>query len=319
MILVTGATGLIGRHLVRRLMQAGLPTRCLLPDTLLRQLPWDERHPHAPEVYSGSVLEEEALFRAVTGCHVVIHLANAQWWGRRRDLNQIEIEGTRILVAVARAARVGRIIAISHIGAERASAYALHRAKGEVEALLREGGVAYTILRSGLVFAADDAFVNHIASMLRVNPLFFLMPGYGEVSLHPIYIDDLVEALYRSLDLVDLVDKTVAIGGPEYLSLRDLIATVMRVTRMRRAIVPTPPYLLRWITALYSRIMPRALITNQWLDILAASRTAPLGGTYNHFGFHPRRFEDTLLGYLPQRRHLAGLLRDSFRRRPRPV
>ncbi len=319
MILVTGATGLIGRHLVRRLMQEGLPTRCLLPERLLRALPWDGSHAHAPELVSGSVLEEETLFRAVTGCHVVIHLSSAQWWGRRGDLNQIEIEGTRVLVAVARAARVGRIITISHIGAAQASAYALHRAKGEVEVLLRESGVAYTIVRSGLVFAPDDAFVNHIASMLRVNPLFFLMPGYGEVALHPIYIDDLVEALYRSLDLVDLVDATVEIGGPEYLSLRDMIATVMRVTRMRRAIVPVPPYLLRWITAIYSRVLPRALMTSQWLDILAASRTAPLGGAFNHFGFHPRRFEDTLLGYLPQRRHLAGLLRDTFRRRPRPV
>lgn len=319
MILVTGATGLVGRHLVRRLMQEGLPTRCLLPERQLRQLPWDARHPHAPELVAGNILEEEALFRAVTGCHAVIHLSSAQWWGRRGDLDQIETDGTRVLVAVARAARVGRIIAISHIGAAKSSAYALHRAKGEVEDLLRQSGVAYTIVRSGLVFAPDDAFVNHIASMLRVNPLFFLMPGYGEIVLHPIYIDDLVEALYRSLDLLDLVDTTVEIGGPEYLSLRDMIATVMRVTRMRRAIIPVPPYLLRWITAIYSRILPRALITNQWLDILAASRTAPLGGTYNHFGFHPRRFEDTLLAYLPQRRHLVGLLRDTFRRRPRPI
>ena len=319
MILITGATGLIGRYLVRRLMLEALPTRCLLPERQLRRLPWDERHPHAPELVSGNVLEEEALYRAVTGCHVVIHLASAQWWGRRRDLDQIEIEGTRVLVAVARAARVGRIITLSHIGAAKSSAYALHRAKGEVEDLLRESGVAYTIVRSGLVFAPDDAFINHIASMLRINPLFFLMPGYGEVVLHPIYIDDLVEALYRSLDLLRLVDTTVDIGGPEYLSLRDMIATVMRVTRMRRAIVPVPPYMLRWITAVYSRVLPRSLITSQWLDMLAASRAAPLGSTYNHFGFHPRRFEDTLLSYLPQRRHFVGLLRDTFRRRPRSV
>ena len=319
MILITGATGLIGRYLVRRLMHEALPIRCLLPERQLRQLPWDERHPHAPELISGNVLEEEALYRAVTGCHVVIHLASAQWWGRRRDLDQIEIRGTRVLVAVARAARVGRIITLSHIGAAKSSAYALHRAKGEVEDLLRESGVAYTIVRSGLVFAPDDAFINHIASMLRINPLFFLMPGYGEVVLHPIYIDDLVEALYRSLDLIRLVDTTVDIGGAEYLSLRDMIATVMRVTRMRRAIVPVPPYMLRWITAIYSRVLPRSLITSQWLDMLAASRTAPLGSTYNHFGFHPRRFEDTLLSYLPQRRHFVGLLRDTFRRRPRPV
>ena len=319
MILITGATGLVGRHLIRRFMRESLPTRVLMPERRMRRLPWDTSDPAAPELFSGSVLDEEAFFRAVTGCHAVIHLENAQWWGRRRDLERVELEGARSLAAVARAARVGRIITLSHLGAAPSSAFTLHRIKGEVEDLLRGSGVAYTVIRSGIVFAPDDAFVNHIASMLRINPLFFLMPGHGEIVLHPMYIDDLVEAIYRSLDSVRLVDSTVEIGGPEYLSLRDLILTIMRVTGMKRLVISVPPYLLRWITAVYSRMFPRSLMTGQWLDILAANRTAPLGSAYDHFGFQPRRFESTLLTYLPERAHFLGLLRDSFRRRPRPV
>ena len=317
MILITGATGLVGRHLVNRLMRESLPTRVLLPERRLRRPPWDMSDPQAPEILTGSVLDEEVFFRAVSGCHAVIHLENAQWWGRRRDLERVELAGARALAAVARAARVGRVIALSHLGAAPSSAYTLHRVKGEVEDLLRNSGVAYTIIRSGIVFAPDDAFINHLASMLRINPAFFLMPGHGEVVLHPIYIDDLVEAIYRSLDRIRLVDATVDIGGPEYMSLRDLILTVMRVTGMRRPIIGVPPYLLRWITGVYSRVLPRSLMTGQWLDILAANRTAPLGSTYDHFGFQPRRIEDTLLGYLPGRAHLLESLRDSFRPRPR--
>ena len=319
MILITGATGLVGRYLVQRLMRESVPIRVLLPERRMRRLPWDSGDPKAPELFVGAVADEEAFFRAVTGCHAVIHLENAQWWGRRRDLEQVELAGARALATVARAARVGRVITLSHLGAAPSSAYTLHRVKGEVEDLLRNSGVAYTVIRSGIVFAPDDAFVNHIASMLRINPAFFLMPGHGEVVLHPLYIDDLVEAIYRSLDRVRLVDSTVEIGGPEYLSLRDLILTIMRVTGMRRLVIGVPPYLLRWITAVYSRVLPRSLITAQWLDILAANRTAPLGSTYDHFGFQPRRFESTLLDYLPQRAHFLSLLRDSFRRRPRPV
>ncbi len=319
MILITGATGLVGRHLVRRLMREALPTRVLLPERLMRRPPWDAADPNAPALFAGNVADEEACFRAVTGCHAVIHLENAQWWGHRRDLERVELAGVRVLAAVARAARVGRIITLSHLGAAPSSAYALHRVKGEVENVLRNSGVAYTVIRSGVVFAPDDAFVNHIASMLRVNPAFFLMPGHGEVVLHPMYIDDLVEAIYRSLDRVRLVDSTVEIGGAEYMSLRDLILTIMRVTGMRRLVIGVPPYLLRWITAVYSGVLPRSLMTAQWLDILAVNRTAPLGSTYDHFGFQPRRFESTLLSYLPQRAHFLGLLRDSFRRRPRPV
>ncbi len=317
MILITGATGHVGRHLVQRLMTESLPTRCLLPEARLRRLPWNVGDPQAPELVAGSVTDEESLFRAVTGCHTVIHLENALWWGRRRDLEEVELAGARVLTAVARAARVGRIITLSQLGAAPSSAYALHRVKGDVEEVIRKGGVAFTVIRSGIVYSREDAFINHIASMLRANPLFFLMPGGGEVVLHPIYIDDLVEAIMRSLNLFRLVDATVDIGGAEYVSLRDMLRTIMRVTGMRRVLVSLPPYFLRWLTAIYNRMLPRSLMTGQWLDILAANRTAPLGNAYDYFGFQPRRFEETLLEYLPQRRHFAGLLRDTLRRGPR--
>ena len=319
MILITGATGLVGRHLVRRLMHESVPLRCLLPARQIRRLPWDTSDPHAPEVFEGSVTNEEAFFRAVAGCHAVIHLENALWWGRRRDLERVELAGARALAAVARSARVGRIITLSQLGAAPSSAFNLHRIKGEVEDLLKNSGVAFTIVRSGIVYAPDDAFMNHISSMLRINPLFFALPGRGDVVLHPIYIDDLVEALYRSLNRVRLVDTTVEIGGAEYMSLRDLIRTIMRVSGMRRLVIPVPPYLLRWVTGVYGRLLPRSLMTSQWLDILAANRTAPLGSVYDYFEFQPRRFEETLLTYLPRRNHFLGLLRDTFRRRPRPA
>ena len=317
MYLITGATGHVGRHLVRRMMDARLPLRCLLPQDLLSQLPWDASSPHAPEVFAGSGLDDESLFRALSGSHAVIHLANAMWWGSLRELERIELEGARKLAAAARAARVGRIITLSHLGAAPSSAYTLHRVKGQVEDILRGSGVAYTIIRSGLVFGPEDAFINHIVAMLRLNPAVFLMPGRGEVALHPIYIDDLAEAIYRSLSRVRLVDATVEIGGAEYMSLVDLTRTVMRVTGMRRAILPTPPWLLRGVAGFYSALLPRALMTSQWLDILAANRAAPISGTFDHFGFQPRRFEETLLEYLPQRQHFRAALRDSFRRRPR--
>lgn len=319
MILITGATGLVGRHFVQRLMDEGIPSRCLLTERRVRRLPWDEDHPHAPEIVIGTILDEEAFFRAVTGVHAVVHLESALWWGRRRDLERVEVSGTRQLVTVARSARVGRIITLSQLGATPSSAYTLHRIKGQVEEVVRNSGVAYTIIRSGVIFGEDDSFINHIASMMSTNPFFYLMPGIGEVVLHPIHIDDLIEALFRSLNLIHLVDQTVEIGGPEYTTVQDMLFTIMRVTGMQRVIVSVPPYLLRGITGIYGRLLPRTLMTSQWLDILAANRAAPLGNTYNNFGFHPKRFEETLLTYLPKRRHFFGVLRDTFRRKPRPI
>ncbi len=315
MILVTGGTGFIGRHLVARLLADGRRVRLLLPEDKTRKLPW----PNPPEIVTGNLLNEEALFQACTGVHTVIHLQSAQWWGRPRDLERVDWAGTRNLVTAARAARVGRIITVSQLGAATSSAYTLLRIKGLGEEIIKSSGLAYTIIRSGVVFGEDDAFVTHIAMMLRATPLVFLMPGQGEVVLHPLHIDDLVTALIRSLELVDIVDTTVDIGGPEYITLEDMIRTVMRVSGVGRVIIPVPPYALRWLAAIYSRIFRRSLVTSQWLDILATNRTAPLGNLFNSFGIHARRFEDTLLTYMPDKRYWWPMVRYALRRRPKGI
>ncbi len=315
MILVTGATGFIGRHLVKQLMADGRRIRCLLPQDKINDLPWE----NPPEIIVGNLLDEEVLFKAVTGVHTIIHLQSGQWWGRPRDLERIELVGTRNLITAARSTRVGRMITISQLGASSSSAYTLLRIKGMAEELVRSSGLAYTIIRSGIVFGEDDAFVNHIAMTLRANPILFLMPGQGEVVLHPIYIDDLVAAITRSLELIDIVDNTIDIGGPEYITVEDLIHTVMRVSNTHRLILPVPPYMMRWLTAVYSRILRRSLMTAQWLDILATNRTAPLGNTFNYFGIHTRRFEDTILTYMPGKRYWWLMLRYTWRRRPKGI
>lgn len=318
MIFVTGAAGFIGRSLVQKLLDEGHSVRVLLSPRILkrRRKPAWMGHDRL-EVVSGLLSDEETLYRALTGVHVIFHLENAQWWGRPRNLERVELVGLRYLGAAARTARVGRIITLSHLGASPSSAYPILKVKGQVEEGIKNSGVAYTVIRSGLVFGPDDAFINHIAMMLATNPLLFLMPGTGEVVLHPIYIDDLVTALVNGLSRIDTVDAVIEIGGAEYTTLYELIRTVMRVTRMGRLVVGLPPYVLRLTSGIYSRILPRSLVTPQWMDLLAGNHTARLGNLYDHFGVRPRRLEDTLVTYLPKRRWFLRGLAYAFRRRPR--
>ncbi|MCK6578165.1 MAG: NAD(P)H-binding protein [Anaerolineae bacterium] len=312
MILVTGATGFIGRHLVTRLLMEGRRVRCLLDERHAAHLPWQM----PPEIVTGSLFDEETAFKAVSGAHVVIHLESAQWWGRPRDLERVELNGARALITAARSARVGRIITVSHLGASPSAAYALLRYKGLVEEAVRTSGLAYTILRSGILFGEDDAFINHIAMQIHATPLVYLVPGQGEVVLHPLYVEDMVSALVGSLSAIDTVDAVIEIGGPEYITFADLIRTVMRVSGTSRMTLSVPPYLLRWAAGFYGRVLPRALVTPQWFDLIATSKTAHLGNIYRYFGFQPRRLEDTLLTYMRGRRYGAMALRETLRRRP---
>lgn len=309
MILVTGGSGLIGRHLIGRLIGAELPIRALIPPRRgkLPAVPWADSIPIIP----GSIFDPEALHEAMIDVHTVYHLVSAQWWGRRRDLARIDLDGTRKVIEAARAARVGRLIVLSHLGAAASSAYPLMRVKGQVEEAVRNSGLAYTIVRSGVVFGPEDRFVNGIAAALRANPVFFLQPGQGEGLLHPLYIDDLSEALYRCLEALNTVDQVLEIGGPEYVTFNEMLRTVMRVSKAKRTIISIPPYVLRTLTFNMRRLFPRYPMTPQWFDYLAGNRTAPLGAIYDQLGIRPRRFEDTLLTYMPKRhygREFAGAL-----------
>lgn len=311
MILVTGATGLVGRRLVPQLAEAGWPVRVLIqPRRRQRQFTW----PAGVEVAEGLLHDVPSLHAALQRVHTVIHLASAQWWGTLRDLQRIDLEGTQALIAAARSARVGRLFYLSQLGAEPASAFGLLRLKGQVESVIRNSGLAYTIMRCGVIFGPEDRFVNGIAMLLRTNPLFYFQPGQGESLLHPLYVQDLVQALINSLDTIDLVDATIEIGGGEYLTYNEMIRTVMRVSGAQRIIVSVPPYVLRSVNRIVYRLVLRWPMTPQWFDLLAGNRTAKLGNLYDYCGVRPVRFEDTLLTYMPGRHYGRELIRFLFTR-----
>jgi len=249
--------------------------------------------------------------------HTVFHLASAQWWGRRRQLEQVDLRGTEAVVAAAKAARIGRLIALSHLGASPASAFALLRAKGLAEDVIRTSGLAYTIIRSGIVFGEEDRFFNGIALLLRANPVLFVQPSEGETLLHPLYIYDLIEVLRQTLDMPETVDQILEIGGPEYHTYNEIVRTVMRVTNAQRNFISFPPYLMRTLTAIVLRFFPAWPVTGQWYDVLAANRTASLGALENMFHITPSRFEDTIIPYMRKRRYVSDLLRTIARRRVR--
>jgi uncharacterized protein YbjT (DUF2867 family) len=291
MILVTGGTGFIGKTLIRQLAGMGKPVR-----TLLRP---SQRSPSLPkgipvEVTVCSLMDERGLRAALKGVTAIYHLAGTERQGMRADLNGVDIESTQVLSRVAAQAGVERIMYLSHLGADRLSAYPVLKAKAIAEGHLIHSGVNYTIFRSSIVFGAGDQFTTSLAKLLKLSPGFFLLPGKGDTLIQPFWVEDLVTCLISALDDERLVNQLVPIGGVEYLSFHDVVQTILQKIGIKRLIIPIMPAYLRGVAVFMEQFLPRFPISLFWLDYLAADRTCALDSVPRLFGLMPERFSNHL-------------------------
>ncbi len=290
-ILITGATGFVGRALLPRLAEAGLELRCLLrPSRHSPRLP--RRVP--VQVALASLTDARGLRAALVGVDTVIHLAGAEWRGGPEDVMAVDVAGTRALVEAAKDAGVGRFVYLSHLGADRASAYPVLKAKGIAEEFIRQSGLPHTIFRAAMLYGEEDVFVNAIALMLKFSPGFFLMPTSADTALQPLWVEDLVTCLEWSLSDLTAINQTLALGGPEFISFRQIVQTVKDRLGLRRLMVPVRSPYLRTGAWFLQQLLPRSPVTTHWLDYLASSRTCELTSLTRYFGLKPARFTNTL-------------------------
>ena len=287
MILVTGATGFIGRALVRHLSQTGKQVL-----VLLRPSPLTPRIPKGVpvEVAVVSLNDERGVRAALRGVDQVYHLASAGSQGRRGNLFTTDIEGTRTLALAAKDAGIQRLIFLSHIGADRASAFPIQKAKGIAEEHIRRSGIPHTIIRSAVVFGPEDQFTNNLARFLRAVPFFFPIPSDGRSLLQPLWVEDLVTCLVWALENPETIDQTYEIGGGEYFTLRQVLEALMNVTHTHRLLVPLPTPYMRALFVMLDSLMPNLNISIYWLDYVAVNRTCPVDNLPRTFGLMPARF-----------------------------
>jgi uncharacterized protein YbjT (DUF2867 family) len=287
MILVTGATGFIGRTLIRHLSEIGHPLRALI-----RPSPRTPRLPKGVpiEVAVVSLADVRGLRAALGDVETIFHLASAEGQGSRGNLLTADIQGTANLVEAAADAGVDRIVYLSHIGAARASGYPAFKAKGIAEEHIRHGKVPYTILRTSLVYGPEDHFTNNLARLIRSLPGVFPIPQGGRTVVQPVWVEDLVTCMIWSLQNEETVNKVYELGGSEFFTFQQIVETILGVTRRNRFLVPLSPITLRALTVLFENTVPAFPISSFWLDYFAVNRTCAVDSMPRIFGLMPARF-----------------------------
>lgn len=287
MILVTGATGFIGRAIVRQLTSIGYPVR-----TLIRP---SSRTPRLPkgvpvEVAVVSLADTRGLRAAMRDVETVIHLASAENQGSRGNLLTTDIQGTQNLVDAAADAGVDRILYLSHLGAARSSGYPAFKAKGIAEESIRAGKTPYTIIRTSVVYGPEDRFTNNLERLLRSAPGAFPVPNGGRVVVQPVWVEDLITCMIWSLQNEGTINQVYEVGGNEFFTLQQILEIIMDVTKRRRYLVPLSPITLRALTVFLEGVLPGFPISSLFLDYFAVNRTTSVDSMPRYFGLMPARF-----------------------------
>ena len=244
MILVTGGTGFVGHHLVRRLCAAGEAVRCLVrPGS--PELPWLQSQP--VEVVTGHLLSAGAVESACQRAQQIIHLAAPIHEGRDAIVERFHREGMALLLQGARAARVERFLMVSPLGTGSSSGLPYLRSRGWAEDQLRESGIPFVVLQSSLMFGLGDRLISGMIRLLQRTGLL-LIPGTGKTMLQPIWVGDVVSCLLRALQDEEALDRTIPIGGSQHLTYEEIVDQVGKMLNVPRVKVHLSRRAVAWVS-----------------------------------------------------------------------
>jgi nucleoside-diphosphate-sugar epimerase len=277
-VLVTGASGGIGRALLSALRGAGWTTRCLV-----HRRPVD----HADELVPGDLRDVESLTGAVLGANAIIHLAATTHARTTSAYDRVNVEGTRALVRAAEAAAVGRFLHVS-TRAISPEGGAYSRSKLRAEDVVRSSGIEHVIVRLPEVYGLGGS--EGVDDIIRRAQRGSAIPvvGSGSDEICPVHADDVIPALVAALVSSSAANRTYTLAG-ECMSAREFAERCNAAFGSRSRIVGVPRLVVS-AAAVGSRILPLPIFPDQ-VARLRAPKPGISPEVCEHLGFEPQALE----------------------------
>ena len=249
MILVTGASGFVGRHVVQALLAAGKDARALVRDP-------KKSAALGCELVDGDMTDAASLRRAVEGVEAVIHLVAVRQ-GKEEKFQRVMVQGGQDLLDAAREAGVRRFVLMSALGTreENVDVVPYFRAKWEVEQLVKSSGIDHVIFRPSFIFGSDGGIIPTFRKLVKLAPVTPII-GSGERRIQPIWVDDMAAYFVKALDLDAATNRSFEIGGPEALTWNAFWARYRQALGVRRRPTIHVPLGLMRVNALLTERLP---------------------------------------------------------------
>ena len=288
MLLLTGATGLVGSALLPRLTAGGHPVRCLVRDP--RRLGAERVR---VQLALGDLSDPPSFRNAMRGVDTVVHLAAAirdQPGGSIEELNAV---ATWRMVQAARHAGVQRFVFFSAQSASAHNRTRFMRAKALAERAVSESGVPHTIFAPSIVYAPGDVFLTLLERMALLPVV--AISGSGRALFQPIWAGDVADCVMAALERPHGPQR-YELSGPETLSYDAIAELVLRAAGRPRPLVHVPLGVVsRTLRTLEALMRSKAFATWDEAELMEVSMTSPAGtADAEALGVVPRRMADVL-------------------------
>lgn len=301
LVTVFGGSGFLGRHVIRALAKRDYRIRVGVrrPELAGHLQPLGKvGQIHAVQA---NLRYPASVQAAARGASVIVNLVGILSESGAQTFDAVQAKGAE---TVARAAsQIGaRVVHVSAIGADANSASRYARAKAAGEAAVLAAAPSATILRPSVVFGPEDQFTNRFAGLARISPVLSLIGG-GLTKLQPVYVGDVANAVADAVDGTTRPGATYELGGPEVMTMREVIEDIVKIT-YRDTMLVSLPFSLAKFQAFFLQFAPGDMkLTPDQVELLRSdnvvSEAAKAAGlTLEGLGVTPDSLEAVAPSYL---------------------
>lgn len=239
LVTVFGGSGFVGAQAVRQLAKAGWRIRVAVRNPNLAYKMRLLGDVGQVDIAQANIRDGDSIRRALEGATASLNLVGVLHDGARQGFQAAHVDGAANVAQAAKDLGVSRIVQMSALGADPASASAYARSKAEGEAAVRAIDPGAAVVRPSIVFGVGDGFFERFASMAQISPALPLIGG-GLTRFQPVFVGDVGAALARIVTDPACAGQTYELGGAAAFTFRELLEMILAETGLRRALVPVP-------------------------------------------------------------------------------
>jgi len=265
-VLVVGASGQIGRHLIRKLTKDNYVVTAVTRNLHQKGYLLKTQSPIGfLEIIEENIFNEEKLNNIIKNHDICINLVGILFERKNNTFQNIHENFPSILSKLCKKNNIEQLIHISALGIDNAEYSIYAKSKINGENLVKENFNRSVILKPSICYSVDDKFSTRFMSLLNLLPI---MPLYykGRTKFTPIHVTDLVNIIYEIVKR-KTTGETIECIGPEVLTFKEIILKLLKAIDKKRLLIPLPLILAK-MTAKIFEIMPNPLITVDQINLL---------------------------------------------------